>query len=255
MVISCYWEKRYRALKIIGQGGFGRTFLAVDEQKPSKPQCVIKQFYPQAQGTDTAEKAAELFAQEAVRLNELGHHDQIPRLEAYLTQEQLQYLVQEYIEGQNLLQELKELGHGFNEAQIWQLLNEVLPILEFIHAGQVIHRDISPDNIIRRYQDKKLVLVDFGASKFATGTALVKTGTIIGKAEYIAPEQGRGKATFASDLYSLGVTCIHLMTQVSPFELFDIGEGAWVWQQFLVDNPVSDNLVFNFRSTTSTSCK
>ncbi len=233
---------RYRAIKIIGQGGFGRTFLAVDEQKPSKPRCVIKQFFPQAQGTDNTEKAAQLFEQEAVRLDELGHHDQIPALLAYLTQERRQYLVQEFVDGQNLAQELKELSSGFKESQIRELLNDLLPVLEFIHKGQVIHRDIKPENIIRRIRDNKVVLLDFGAAKFATGTALARTGTIIGSAEFLAPEQGRGKAVFASDLYSLGVTCIHLITQISPFDLFDINEDAWVWRQFLVNNPVSDNL-------------
>ncbi|HEY9875169.1 MAG TPA: SUMF1/EgtB/PvdO family nonheme iron enzyme [Candidatus Obscuribacterales bacterium] len=233
---------RYRAIKIIGQGGFGRTFLAVDEQKPSKPRCVIKQFFPQAQGTNNAEKAAQLFEQEAVRLDELGHHDQIPELLAYLTQDGRQYLVQEFVDGQNLAQELEEASSAFTESQIRELLNDILPVLEFIHSGQVIHRDIKPENIIRRQRDNKLVLVDFGAAKFATGTALARTGTIIGSAEYLAPEQGRGKAVFGSDLYSLGVTCIYLLTQVSPFDLFDINEDAWIWRQFLVNNPVSDNL-------------
>ncbi len=233
---------RYCATKIIGSGGFGRTFLAIDEQKPSKPKCVIKQFFPQAQGTDNAEKAKQLFDQEAVRLDDLGHHDQIPELKAFLTQDQRQYLVQEFIDGETLAQELRELPSGFNEEQIRQLLNDLLPVLEFIHAKQVIHRDIKPDNIIRRSRDSKLVLVDFGAAKFATITALARTGTTIGTVEYLAPEQNRGKAIFASDLYSLGVTCIHLMTKLSPFDLFDINEDAWVWRQFLVNNPVSDNL-------------
>ena len=225
-------KERYRAIKPIGQGGFGRTFLAVDEDKPSKPPCVIKQFYPQAQGTSTVQKAVELFNQEAVRLDELGKHPQIPELLAYFTQDDRQYLVQEFIDGQNLAEELSKVG-AFNETQIIQLLKDLLPVLQFVHNHQVIHRDIKPENIIRRSRDTRLVIVDFGASKFATGAALLKTGTSIGSPEYVAPEQARGKATFVSDIYSLGVTCIHLLTQMSPFDLYDINEDAWVWRQFL----------------------
>lgn len=233
-------NERYRSIKLIGQGGFGRTFLAVDEHKPSKPRCVIKQFFPQAQGTNNSQKAAELFAQEAVRLDELGKHPQIPELLAHFSQDNHQYLIQEFIDGQNLAQTLEAKG-TFKESQIRDLLNSLLPTLEFIHSHNVIHRDIKPENIIRR-PDGQLVLVDFGAAKFATGTALLKTGTVIGTPEYIAPEQARGKTVFASDLYSLGVTCIHLMTQVSPFDLFDINEDAWVWRQYLVNNLVSQEL-------------
>jgi len=233
-------RERYRAIKPIGQGGFGRTFLAVDEDKPSKPRCVIKQFFAESQGTYNAHKAAELFRQEAVRLDELGKHPQIPELLAHFGQDEQQYLIQEFIDGQNLVQELEKDG-VFNETKIWQLLNDLLPVLDFVHKGQVIHRDIKPENIIRRSSDARLVLVDFGAAKFATGTALLRTGTTIGSAEYVAPEQLRGKAVFASDLYSLGATCIYLLTQVSPFDLFDTNEGAWVWRDYLT-SPVSDSL-------------
>ncbi len=236
--------ERYRAVKIIGQGGFGRTFKAIDEFKPSQPFCVIKQFFPEAQGTENLEKAAELFAQEAVRLESLGKHPQIPELLAFFTQDNRQYLIQELIEGKNLQQELETVGQ-FNETQIWELLNDLLPVLEFLHSQQVIHRDIKPENIIRRpdSSEKKgeLVLVDFGAAKYAIPNSLAVTGTVIGSAGYAAPEQAVGKAMFASDIYSLGVTCIHLLTQVEPFELFDVSENDWVWRDFLVSS-ISDDL-------------
>ena len=235
-------RERYRALKLIGQGGFGKTFQAIDEDKPSKPYCVIKQFFPSAQGTGTLQKAAELFKEEAIRLDSLGRYPQIPELYAYFTaNDGRQYLVQEYIEGQNLEQELKQEG-VFNEAKIKHLLSEILPILEFIHSKQVIHRDIKPENIIRRKSDNKLILVDFGAAKFVSPLNRSMTGTIIGSAEYIAPEQGNGKAVNASDLYSLGVTCLYLLTGISPFDLFDGGEHQWVWRQWLVNNPVSNDV-------------
>ncbi|MCA2752684.1 MULTISPECIES: GUN4 domain-containing protein, partial [unclassified Microcystis] len=128
-------------------------------------------------------------------------------------------------------------------AKIKHLLSEILPILEFIHSKQVIHRDIKPENIIRRKSDNKLILVDFGAAKFVSPLNRSMTGTIIGSAEYIAPEQGNGKAVNASDLYSLGVTCLYLLTGISPFDLFDGGEHQWVWRQWLVNNPVSNDVV------------
>jgi serine/threonine protein kinase len=229
---------RYRAIKPIGQGGFGRTFLAIDEDKPSKPPCVIKQFYPQAQGTSTINKAIELFNQEAIRLDELGKHPQIPALLAYFDQDNRQYLIQEFIDGKNIHQELETEGI-FSEDKIIRCLDDLLPLLQFIHSQNVIHRDIKPENIIRRKSDYKLVLVDFGASKMVTGTALMRQGTSIGSPEFVSPEQARGQATFASDIYSLGVTCVHLLTQISPFDLYDFNQDRWVWRDYLT-MPVSD---------------
>lgn len=197
-----------------------------------------------------SEKAAELFHLEAVKLEELGKHPQIPELLAHFEQDNRQYLIQEYIDGPNLAQELDEQG-AFNETQIRQLLQELLPVLQFVHERLVIHRDIKPENIIRRRVSPtnfgkakagELVLVDFGASKSVTYSALPRTGTVIGSAGYAAPEQAFGKAVFASDLYSLGVTCIHLLTQVPPFDLYDSREGKWVWRDYLVNNPVSPQL-------------
>jgi WD40 repeat protein len=260
---------RYRALKPISQGGIGQTFLAVDEQDASKPRCIIKQFSPTNQGTNNAEKAAELFRQEAVRLQELGQHPQIPQLLAYFEQDdrvetsRTTALVQTLIEGESLAQKLKAEG-AFSETQVRQLLNELLPVLQFVHDHGVIHRDINPDNIIRRaptvisspyqggveigsspYQGGvgggQLVLVDFSAAKFTSKTTLARTGTVIGSAAYTAQEQLRGKAVISSDLYSLGVTCIHLLTDIHPFDLFNSLEGIWVWQDYLT-NPVSNQL-------------
>ncbi|WP_293146281.1 protein kinase [Microcoleus sp. bin48.metabat.b7b8b9.023] len=235
-------RERYRAIKPLGRGGFGRTFLAVDEDKPSKPRCAIKQFFPLSQGTSSAEKAAELFNREAVRLDELGKHPQIPELLAHFQQERYQYLVQEFIEGENLQQELARSG-PFSESQVLRLLKDLLPVLQFVHDRNVIHRDIKPPNIIRRRVSQtpiiytyptltgELVLVDFGAAKLVEG--LRETGTVIGSPEFVAPEQIRGQAVYASDLYSLGVTCIYLLTQISPFDLFDINQDVWVWRDFL----------------------
>lgn len=229
---------RYRALESLGRGGFGRTFLAVDEYKPSRPKCVIKQFFPQNQSSHP-EQARELFQREAIQLERLGDHPQIPELLAHFEQADYLYLVQEYIDGENLLQRLARRG-PFSDRQVWHLLHDLLPVLDFIHNNQVIHRDVKPQNVIQR-PNGQYVLVDFGAAKSIAGSDLPRTGTSIGSPEFVAPEQAIGKAVYASDLYSLGVTCIYLMTRVRPADLFDTDEGVWVWQQH-VQAPVSSAL-------------
>lgn len=224
-------KERYRPLRQIGQGGFGRTFLAIDEHIPAKPSCVVKQLCLSSTNAQSYNKAVELFYQEAVRLGDLGCHSQIPTLLAYFEQNQLLYLVQEYIEGLTLAE---ELGQGtFNEFQIWELLKDMLPTLQFIHEQQIVHRDIKPANIIRRSHDRRIVLIDFGVAKLLTETALLRTGTIIGSLEFMAPEQTRGRTVPASDLHSLAIVCIHLMTGVPPFELFDVEHDRWNWRDRL----------------------
>jgi serine/threonine protein kinase len=233
---GCGWQlrlrDRYRPVQKIGQGGFGRTFLTVDEDIPSKPLCVTKQLYLHQGSTGAHEKAVQLFHQEAVQLDQLGRHPQIPSLLAHFEQDQQLYLVQEYVEGQTLLQEFRQNG-VFTELQVWQLLQELLPVLKFVHEQQVVHRDIKPANIMRRSGDGKLVLIDFGIAKLFAGAALMETGTIIGTPDYMAPEQTRGKALPASDLYSLGLTCIHLLTGISPSSLFDLMTEQWRWRDYL----------------------
>ncbi|NEO57463.1 MAG: protein kinase [Okeania sp. SIO3B5] len=245
-------REHYRLLKPIGIGTFSRTFLAVDEDIPSKPICVIKQFLPvgipgknAAQNISEIEKASALFDREALQLDKLGKHPQIPSLLAYFVVSSYRYLVQEYIEGKNLAQELKEQG-TFNEQKIRKFLREILPVLQFIHKNQVIHRDIKPENIIRRGTNESeydwginLYLVGFGAAKAISANPAVKSGTVIGSPEYTAPEQLIGQAVFASDIYSLGVVCIQLMTLLDPFDLRH-GE-EWLWQQHL-PRPVSTSL-------------
>ena len=231
-------HQRYQALKPIGQGGFGRTFLAVDLAESMKPRCVIKQLYPQQQGVELQAKASDLFRQEAQQLLTAGQYPSIPTFLDYFEQDGFQYLVQEYIEGQNLAEILKS-GQVFKESEVKALLETMLETIDFLHHHKIIHRDIKPANIIRS-PNGRFILVDLGAAKLATGTALGQTGTVIGSAEYVAPEQLRGKAIFASDLYSLGATCVTLLTGMSPFSLFDTSTGAWEWRDYLVQNPVSE---------------
>lgn len=225
-------RSRYRAVRVIGQGGFGRTLLAVDTDKPSQPLCVIKQFFPRSPNPDSRQKAITFFQQEAKQLEALGHHPQIPDLLAYFAVNDQHYLVQEFIEGETLAA-LIATGDAFDQTRILDVLRSLLPVLQFLHDRQVIHRDIKPENIIWRSTTNSYVLVDFGAAKYATPLALAQTGTVIGSAAYAAPEQVGGKATFASDLYSLGVTCLHLLTLVEPFDLFSFADDRWVWRDYL----------------------
>ncbi|MEH2323580.1 MAG: serine/threonine-protein kinase [Nostoc sp.] len=236
-------QERYRLLKQIGKGGLCKTFLAVNEgQFPPIP-CVVQELSPESETFKT-------FQQKAQQLEELGNHPQIPALLAYFQQNGHFYLVQEFITGTNLAQVVEEEG-AFNQTQIWQLLEDVLPVLQLmsdacggLRLRHIIHRDIKPHNIIRRSPITKkgdFVIVDFSTAKIVTEIDSLISDTSIGSPEYAAPEQTKGKAVFASDLYSLGVTCIYLLTQISPFDLFDIANDCWVWQQYLTTK-VSDRL-------------
>lgn len=225
---------RYTPSRLLGQGGFGRTYLALDRDRLDA-YCVIKQFSPQVKGTKSIDKAIQLFNQEAVRLYELGEHAQIPALLAYFEEDQYLYLVQQYIEGQNLIQELQQEG-PFSEAKIREIFLSLLPVLQFIHDHQVIHRDITPMNILRRKNDQRLMLIDFGVAKQLTSDLADQSGTRIGTEGYSPIEQFRGGRAYpASDIYSLGATAIHLMTNIKPENLYDPLSGEWIWRQRLAD--------------------
>jgi formylglycine-generating enzyme required for sulfatase activity len=228
-------DDRYRPIKFLGEGGFGRTFQAIDEKRLNTP-CVIKQFLPQQAGSAALQKATELFQQEAQRLQELGKHPQIPDLEAFFPQDGRLYLVQDFIDGQNLFEEFKNQGK-LKEPQIRIILTELLPVLQFIHDNQVIHRDIKPENIIRS-KTGKLFLIDFGVSKETSGTILTRVGTITGTPGYAPPEQFRGMVYHSSDLYSLAVTCVRLLTghfqeADGADKLFDTRKMQWQWQKYV----------------------
>jgi WD40 repeat protein len=236
-VVVCYLlfvlnllQNRYRLLQSIGKGGFCQTFLAVDEgQFPPNP-CVIQQ-------VSAPQQTPACFIQKTQWLTEIGQHPQIPSLLGHFQDEHQFYLVQEFIQGTNLATLLQDAG-AFSETQIWQLLANVLPILQFIHDRHIIHGDIKPENLICRTPQTSgligdVVLVDFATARLVNTIDQIIITSCIGSPEYIAPEQARGKAVFASDLYSLGLTCIHLLTQMPAFDLFDIANDTWVWQEYL----------------------
>ncbi len=231
-------RNRYRSVKVIGQGGFGRTFLAEDLDRLNQ-YCVIKQFCPDVQGGQAFDIAKGLFEKEAQQLQELGEHPQIPALHAYFEENNQLYLVQQYIEGETLEQELLRQG-TFTQKNIIQVLQETLEILEFVHSKQVIHRDIKPSNIIRAKtpasNGKSLFLIDFGVAKQLSMIANKTTGTMIGSPGYAPVEQMMsGKVSLSSDLYSLGITCFYLLTGMNPWDLAQTKGHEWTshWQDYL----------------------
>ncbi|MEL6228856.1 MAG: serine/threonine-protein kinase [Cyanobacteria bacterium J06627_3] len=229
---------RFNILRQIGQGGFGKTYLAEDLDNRNK-HCVVKQLVYRGDNTYAIQEAQRLFEQEAERLDQLNH-PQIPNLLAYFENDRYLYLVQEFIEGHDLQHELKQQG-AFSESKIWEILQELLPILRFIHAHQVIHRDLKPDNVMRC--DRKLFLIDFGVAKRLAETGKMG-GTVVGTPGYAPPEQMQGRVSPASDLFSLGMICFHLLTQKSVYKLFQSHNYSWVsnWQQHL-DSPISQKLM------------
>ena len=235
---NCGWRlrlgDRYQAIQPLGHGGASQTFMGLDRQKVVNPRCLIKVLRPRGENRYAIEQSMERIRGEVIRLDAVAKHPQIPDLFAYFERGRTQYLVQEFVAGQSLAQQLQEQGI-FSQPQICQLLSNILPLLQFLQDHHIIHRNIKPHNLIRRPGEPGWVLVDFGSAQQACQTILTRTQTLVGSAEYAAPEQLLGKATFASDLYSLGVICIHLLTGLSPFELFDGRMGKWFWRSVVTD--------------------
>lgn len=227
---------RYQIISNLGGGGFGETFVAYDTHLPGSPKCVVKKLKPQANDPATLQTARRLFDTEAQVLYKLGIHERIPQLLAYFEENQEFYLVQEYIYGHDLDEEIKP-GEPIGQDQVISLLQEILEILEFVHHQKVIHRDINPRNILRDDKDGKLVLIDFGAVKQIT-TQVVSPGNqtqitvAIGTPGYIPGEQAQGEPKFSSDIYALGIMSISALTGLSPEELEkDDDTNEIVWQK------------------------
>ena len=214
-------NNRYQILKTLGRGGFGETFLAIDTHMPSARQCVIKLLKPVVEDPEIPQWLKERFQREAIILEELGEHNpQIPRLYAYFTEQGNFYLVQEWIEGLTLTQKHEQIGN-FASDTVQDLLINLLPVLDYVHQRRIIHRDIKPDNIIMRDRDGKPILIDFGIIKEAIGTLVNPDGKsaysiALGTPGYMASEQAAGRPVYSSDLYSLGLTAIFLLTGKTP---------------------------------------
>jgi serine/threonine-protein kinase len=246
---------RYLPERLLGQGGFGAAFLAVDRYSPKKAKCVIKQFQPSGNLSPQAlEKAKNLFFQEAHVLEDLGReHPQIPDLYAFFPlkvknqltgeEEQFFYLAQEYIDGKNLEEILQQQQKPFQESEVKNILKELLLILKFIHENGSIHRDIKPSNIMLS-KNGRLYLLDFGAVKQATNNPsnTQEKSTTIYSAGFAPPEQQLGnQVSAATDLYALAATCVMLLTNRDPDELYDPQKKVWNWQNYAPN--ISSDLV------------
>ncbi|PSB00782.1 serine/threonine-protein kinase [Merismopedia glauca] len=232
---------RYQALKALAKGGFGATFIGVDLKSPNQLICVIKQLRPATTSLEFLKMARDLFDREARTLQKIGSHSQIPMLLDYFESEGRFYLVQEYIRGWTIQQEIRRVG-SFTEHAVKQFLVEILPVLQYVHDQHVIHRDIKPANIIRREADKKLVLIDFGAVKTQVSqTAIMNssentalTAYAIGTPGYAPPEQMAMRPVYSSDIYALGICCIYLLLGKPPKDWdYNAITGDMLWKEQL----------------------
>lgn len=229
---------RYQIVRSLASGAFGETFLAKDTQLPDHPWCVVKQLKPQSD-PQSWQIATRLFDTEARSLYQLGKHAQIPQLFAHFSENNQFYLVQEYIEGHPLGEETI-LGKQWEEIAVIEFLEDVLSTLAFVHQHNVIHRDIKPDNLIRRKGDNKIILIDFGAVKQIINLSNPQNQpkTIgIGTPGYMSNEQNLGKPTFSSDIYSVGMIAIQMLTGYYPTQLVDSQTGEIHWQNKVKTTP------------------
>ena len=247
-------DGRYKIIKQIGQGSFGVTFLAEDIKRPGNPKCLVKQFKLNiitntVISTDKlalwVREGKRLFDREAENLEKLGEHDQIPRLLAHFEENQEFYLVQEFIEGHDLTQEVYP-GKKLSEAEVIQLLTDILEVVAFIHKENRIHRDLKPSNIMRRKSDGKIVLIDFGAVKQVVGVQQNQQGTVIGTRGYMPKEQKKGQPKFCSDIYAVGIIAIQGLTGLHPKQIEENSKtktGEIDWQSHVKVSPKLVNVI------------
>ena len=243
-------NNRYRIIKTLGRGGFGETYLTVDNHMPSGRKCVLKQLKPIVKQPKMPLWMKERFQREAAILEELGDgNSQIPQLYAYFSEDDKFYLVQEWIEGLTLDQYWSQEGN-LHRDEVRQILLQLLPVLDYVHSRRIIHRDIKPENIILRQGDNLPFLIDFGAVKEAIATEVNHNSSStysasIGTPGYMASEQAAGRPIYSSDLYSLGLTAIFLLTGQAPHELeTDPRNGEIIWRSHAtnIDEELADIL-------------
>jgi serine/threonine protein kinase, bacterial len=230
-------KNRYRILRSLNSGGFGETFLAEDVDLPSARRCVIKKLIPIASDPQIYQLVKQRFGREAVILEKLGEgNPHIPSLYAYFEEAGQFYLVQEWIEGTTLAEKVERDG-VLIESFVREILTSILSVLDTVHAQHIVHRDIKPENIILRSSDNQPVLIDFGAVKETMGTVVTTSGRnsnsiVIGTPGFMPSEQSIGRPVYASDLYSLGLTAIYLLTNKYPQEFnTDPSTGEILWRQ------------------------
>ncbi|BDA70407.1 hypothetical protein RIVM261_072640 [Rivularia sp. IAM M-261] len=234
-------DGRYQVVQILSSGGFGETYISQDTRRPGNPKCVLKLLKPASSDTQYLQIARRLFNSEAEILEQLGNHDQIPRLLAYFEEEQQFFLVQELIVGRPLSHYIRP-NEPWSETQVIQMLRDILQVLDFVHSFGVIHRDIKPDNLIKRDADAKLVLIDFGAVKQMRTQVAVNSqmpATVaIGTPGYMSAEQAQGRPRQNSDIYAIGIVAIQALTGLLPTQLTENPEtGEVIWQDKVQISP------------------
>ncbi len=255
--------ERYKISSFLGGGGFSQTFLAIDLEVADAPMCVVKKFQPSFKSEEMLKTAKRLFRKEAEILQRLGQHDQIPTMMGFFETEDEFFLVQEYVEGHPISAEIG-VDKPFSEADALALLDDMLGILAFVHEHRVIHRDIKPDNLIRRRRDGRVVLIDFGAVKErhtelenkASGSGFTVG---IGTQGYMPSEQSVGRPELCSDIYALGVTVVHAVTGVSPWQMERSARGQLQWFipgavgdgfAAILDGMIQENSYYRYQSVT-----
>lgn len=228
-------NNRYRVVRELGHGGFGQTFLAVDTHLPSERYCVIKQLYPVVSKPKQYQWIRERFQREAAILESLSRgNSQIPQLYAYFAESETFYLVQEYIEGVTLTEKVEKSG-VLSEKQVTKIVISLLNVLDYVHSQHIIHRDVKPDNVILRSRDQQPVLIDFGVVKEALGTVMDSERThsiAIGTPGYMPSEQAAGRPVYSSDLYSLALTAVFLLSGEPPHSIeSDPRSGELLWRK------------------------
>jgi formylglycine-generating enzyme required for sulfatase activity/tRNA A-37 threonylcarbamoyl transferase component Bud32 len=229
-------RNHYKIIKSLGTGGFGDTYLAQDLDLPGNPKCVVKHLKPKSLDPIVLSIARKLFEREAETLYKLGRDsDQIPRLFAHFQEGREFYLVQEYIEGQDISRELTP-GKKLSESETIALVKGILEALTVAHHNNIIHRDIKPQNLMRRRSDNQIVLIDFGAVKeisvLTTNQKGATTLTVaVGTLGYMPSEQNCGKPKLSSDIYAVGMVGIKALTGKDP-ESFptDQNTGNIIWR-------------------------
>ncbi|NEO56623.1 MAG: protein kinase [Okeania sp. SIO3B5] len=237
---------RYRITDFLGEGGFGETYLAVDMALPGHPQCVVKKLKKNPR-PEVLQIARRLFDTEAKTLYELGQHEQIPQLLAHFEEDGEFFLVQEFVKGHDLDEEIIP-GKRLDETSVIRLLLEILEILKYVHNNNIIHRDLKPSNLMRREEDNKLVMIDFGAVKELSVLSINKQGkttpTIaVGTPIYMAPEQANGFPKLCSDIHALGILAIQAITGLYLQEIRRDNTGEIIgWENFQISKQLANVL-------------
>jgi len=257
-MVSPLLDGRYQIIEVIETGEFGLNYLAKDIRRPGEPQCFVKHLRPGTSEPELINTTRRLFQKEAEVLEKLGQHDQIPQLFAFFEENEEFFLVESFVAGHSLSTEIVP-GKPLTEEKVILLLKELLEILVFVHGQGVIHRDIKPGNLIRRYSDNKLVLIDFGSVKEIHIAQRQAPVTVrIGTMEYMPIEQFEYNPQLNSDIYALGMIGIQAMTGLPAYDLPKLRDlknsqkGEIIWRHLAVCSQgladVLDNMVcYDFR--------